>query len=48
MISMKTVKASTAKPNGKAIPRDKTLGIDPALQLYEIEDSDNTDKREEG
>ena len=41
-ISMKTVKASTAKPNTKPRPGDKTLGLDTAIQFYEIEDSDKT------
>ena len=44
---MKTVKASTAKPNGKPPPRSKSLGIEPAILFYEIEGGDKTDKLEE-
>ena len=46
-ISMKTAKASTAKPNGKPPPVDKTLGIDPYTHFYEIEEFDNTEEGEE-
>ena len=46
-ISLKTVKASTAKPNGKPPPGDKTLGLDSLIRFYEIEDGDNTEKGEE-
>ena len=37
-----SVKASTAKPSGKSLPRDKTCGIDPAIHFYKIEDRDET------
>ena len=33
---MKTVKASTVKPNGKPPPVDKYLGIEPDIRFYEI------------
>ena len=39
--SMKPVKYSTAKLNGKTPTGDKTLGVDTVIRLYEIEDSDN-------
>ena len=35
-VSMKPAKASTAKPNGKHMPRNKTIGIEKAIRLYEI------------
>ena len=38
---------STAKPNGKPPPVDKTLGIDPYIHFYEIEEFDNTEEGEE-
>ena len=41
-VSLKPVKASTAKPNGKTTTRDKTLGFDPDISFYEIEDGDKT------
>ena len=37
-----SVKASTEKLLGKPPPGDKTLGIEPDIRFYEIEDSDNT------
>ena len=40
-MKMKTVKASTAKPNGKSPPGDKYLKIYPAIHFYKIEDGDN-------
>ena len=40
--SLKTVKDSTAKPNNKAPPGDKTIGIDPDIRFYETEDGDKT------
>ena len=40
---MKTIKASTDKPNSKPPPGDKTLGIEPVVRFYEIEDGDNTE-----
>ena len=46
-ISLKTVKTSTAKPNGNPPTGEKTLGLDPDIQLYEIEDGDNTDEGKE-
>ena len=33
---MKKLKASTAKPNGKPLPGDKYLGLEPAIIFYEI------------
>ena len=41
-ISLKTFKASTANPNKKPLPGDKTLGVEVAISLYEIEDGDKT------
>ena len=35
-MKMKTVKASTAKPNSKPIPGDKYLGLEPATCFYKI------------
>ena len=32
---------------GETLPRDKTLGLDPAIRLYAIEDSGYTEKVEE-
>ena len=46
-ISLKTVKASTAKPNIKPPPGDKTLELDPAIPFYEIEYGDKTEEWEE-
>ena len=43
-ISLKTVKASTANPNGKPPPRDKTLEIDPEILFYKTEDGDKTEE----
>ena len=45
-IRLKTVKASTAKSNCKPTPGDKTLGFDPYIRFYEIEDGDKTEERE--
>ena len=42
-ISTKTVKASTAKNNGKPPPENEPLGIDPDIRFYEIEDGDKTE-----
>ena len=42
-----SVKASTAKPSGKPPPGEKTLGIEPAIRFYEIEDGGNTEEGEE-
>ena len=39
---MKYTKASISKPNGKPLPGDKTLGIDPYICFYEIEDGNKT------
>ena len=39
-----SVKASAAKPPGKFPPGHKTLGIDPAIHLYDIEDGDLTEE----
>ena len=41
---MTKVKSSTAKYNGKTPPRDKTLGIDSDIRLYDIEDGDKTEE----
>ena len=45
--SMKYAKASTPKPNRKPLPGYKTLGIDPAICFYEIEDVNKTEEGEE-
>ena len=45
-IILKTVKASTAKPDNTPPPGDKTLGIEPDIRFYEIEDSDKTEEGE--
>ena len=42
-ISLKTAKSSTVKPNGKLTPEDKTLGLEPAIPFYEIEEGDSTE-----
>ena len=39
---MKTIKASTDKPNGNTTPRDKTLVLEPYIYFFEIEDGDKT------
>ena len=39
-----SVKASAAKPLGKPPPRDKTLGLEPAICFYAIEDGDDTEE----
>ena len=46
-VSMKTLKASTAKTNGRPPPGDKSLGIEPDILLYEIEDGDKNEESEE-
>ena len=40
------VKASTAKPSSKPRPRDKSLGIDPAIRFYLIKEGGNTEEGE--
>ena len=40
-------KASTAKPLGKPPPGDKSLGLDPAIRFYLIENSDKSEEGEE-
>ena len=39
-----SVKASAAKPSGKPLPRYKSLGLEPAILFYSIEDSDETEE----
>ena len=46
-MNMKTVKASTTKPNGKTPSGDTYLGIEIYLRFYEIEDGDNNDEGKE-
>ena len=41
-----SVKASTDKPQGKPATGDKTLGLETAIQFYEIEDEDKTEEWE--
>ena len=36
------VKASASKPSGKPLLRDKTLGLEPSICFYALEDSDET------
>ena len=43
-ISMKTLKASTSKPNDKPPYGDNTLGLEPDIRFYEIEDCDKTEE----
>ena len=43
---MKTVNASTSKPNGKPPHGDKFPGIDPAICFNEIYNVDRTDEAE--
>ena len=37
-------KALAEKPSGKPTPRYKILGIDPDIDLYAIEDGDETEE----
>ena len=46
-ISLKILKASTFKPNGKPLTGDITLGIEPVISFYEIKESDKTEEGEE-
>ena len=43
-MKIKTVKASTAKRNIKTVPGYKSLGLDPDIRFYEIEDCDKTEE----
>ena len=45
--SKSLVKASTTKTSGNNTPEDKTLGINPAIQFYTLEDSNETEEGEE-
>ena len=47
IISLKIFTALTANPNGKLLPRDKTLGIDKAIHFYDIEEGNNNGEGEE-
>ena len=38
------VKASASKQSGKPPPGGKTLGIEPEIRLYAIEDGDETEE----
>ena len=40
-ISLKIVKASTAKPNGKPPHGDNNIELDTSIRFYEIEDGGN-------
>ena len=42
-----SVHASAAKPLVKPPPGDKTLGLEPAIRFYSIEDGDETEEVEE-
>ena len=46
-ISMKTVKASTYKPNSNPSPGYKNFGLEPDIFFYEIEYSAKTQEGEE-
>ena len=35
-----SVKASAAKPLDKPLPGDKTLGLEPAVRFYKVEEGD--------
>ena len=39
-----SAKASTVKPLVKLPPGDKSLGLEPSIRFYEIEDSDHTEE----
>ena len=43
-ISLKILKASTDKPNGKPSLWDKILGSNKSIHFYVIEDSDNNEE----
>ena len=45
-IILKTIMASTYKPNSKPLNGDKTLGTETAIYSYEIEDGANTEEVE--
>ena len=42
-----SVKATTAKPLVKPIPGNNTLGLDPEILFYKLEDGDETPEGEE-
>ena len=42
-----SVEDPAAKTLAKPLPGDKTLGIEPAIRLYDIEDGDKTKEGEE-
>ena len=46
-IILKTVKASTADLNGNPPSGYKTLGLEPDIRLYEIENGDKIEEVEE-
>ena len=37
-----SVKASADKPSVKPLPGDKTLGLEPEIRFYKLEDGDDT------
>ena len=39
-----SVKASATNPSGKPPPGDKTIGLDPEIRFYAIEDIDDTEE----
>ena len=41
-----SVKASSSKPLGNPPPGDKSLGFEPAIRFYDIEDGDENEKGE--
>ena len=46
-MKMKKLKASTSKPNVKPPPGDESLGLEPVIGFYEIEEGGNTEEGEE-
>ena len=46
-IKRNQAKASTSNPLGKPPPGDKSLGLEPAIRFYLIEDGDKTEEGEE-
>ena len=42
-----SVKTSSDNPLVKPPPRDKTLGIEPAIRLYNLKEGDDTAEKEE-
>ena len=47
IIRKSSVKALASKPSIKPLPRDETLGLEPAIRFCELEDGDDTEEGEE-